>query len=381
MSGRVLEPKLLFLVTEDWYFCSHRIDLARAARAAGYQITVVTQVGADGARIRQEGFKLIPVKFPRSFAKPWNDAFLLARLVQIYRRERPDIIHHVSMKPVLYGSLAAKLAGTTASVVNALTGLGYVFTGQNFRVRAFRRIICMCLRRCFARTNSTVILQNPDDQSLLIEAGVLSEGKVTIIAGSGVDIDRFPYCPEPIGVPRVVFASRLLWDKGVGEFIAAARLLKALGSDATFVLVGEPDSGNPTSVSQLDIDGWMAEGLVEWWGWRTDMAVVFSQCHIVCLPSYREGLPKVLLEAAACGRALVAADVPGSREVVQHETTGLLAVARDATSLSAALQRLLCEPEMRERLGRAGRALVVARFSLSYVVDRTLDVYGGLVGD
>ena len=378
-NGREPAPKVLFLVTEDWYFCSHRIALARAARDAGYAVTVVTQVSQHRERIEQEGFLLVPVVFPRSFKRPWIDAWLILRLIGIYRRERAHIVHHVSMKPVLYGSLAQLFCGASAGVINALTGLGFVFTGDGRAARGLRWGISHLLRVFFHRPRAVVVLQNSDDESLLISAGVLRAGDAVLIQGSGVDLAHYAYRSEPVEPLCAVFASRLLWDKGVGEFIAAARTLKARGIEAQFVLVGDLDPGNPTSVNQGDVDGWVAEGLVDWWGWRSDMAEVFGQCHIVCLPSYREGLPKVLMEAAACGRALVAADVPGCREIVQHGETGLLVPVRDAEGLASAIETLLADPALRRRMGQAGRKLVEERFALDRVLRETLSLYDRMV--
>lgn len=373
--------KLLFLVTEDWYFCSHRLPLARAAQAAGYEVVVATRVGRHGAAITAEGFKLIPVGLRRSGRNPWRELQAIAEILAIYRRERPDIVHHVALKPVLYGSLAARLARVT-SVVNALAGMGFVFSSMSLQARLLRPLVAGALRWLLGAGNSLLILQNPDDRKMLVDSGVVVAKRTRLIRGSGVDIGSFVPSPQPGGVPLVMLPARMLRDKGVVEFVAAARLLRARGVTARFVLVGDSDSENPAAIPEAQLEAWRADGAVEWWGQRGNMSEVLAQAHIVCLPSYREGLPKVLLEAAACGRALVATDVPGCREIVIDGENGLLAPPRDAAALAAVIGRLLDDPDLRARMGQRGRALVEAEFSVEQVVRQTLAVYRELsIGD
>ena len=371
-------PKILFFVTEDWYFCSHRLELARAARAAGFAVTVVTRVQAHADVIRREGFELVPISLERRGSNPLKELKVIVQLLRIYRTEQPDIVHHVALKPVLYGSVAARLAGVP-HMVNALAGLGFVFSSRRLRAKLLRPFVNVAFRLLLNRRNSRVILQNHDDKALLTGTGILASELVVVIRGSGVDLERYAALPEAPGVPVVLLASRMLWDKGVGEFVEAARRLRAGGVAARFVLVGEPDEGNPASVPQGRLLEWQEAGIVEWWGMRDDMPAVFAQAHVVCLPSYREGLPKVLLEAAACGRPLVASDVPGCREIVRHEENGLLVTVRDPAALADALRRLIGDAGMRQRMGQRGRAMVEADFSVQQVIRETLDVYGELL--
>lgn len=371
-------PRILFLVTEDWYFCSHRLELARAARAAGFAVTVVTRVQAHADVIQREGFKLVPIALERRGSNPLKELKAIMQLARIYRSEQPDIVHHVALKPVLYGSVAARLAGVP-HMVNALAGLGFVFSSERPLARLLRPLVKAAFRLLLNRRDSRVILQNRDDLALLTGSGVLAPGRVVVIRGSGVDLERYAPLPEAPGIPVVLLASRMLWDKGVGEFVEAARRLREGGVAARFVLVGEPDEGNPAAVPEARLLEWKQAGIVEWWGRRDDMPEVLAQSHIVCLPSYREGLPKVLLEAAACGRPIVASDVPGCREIVRHEENGLLVAVRDPAALADALRRLIGDADMRRRMGRSGRAMVEADFSVQRVVRETLDVYGGLL--
>lgn len=366
--------KILYFATEDWVFCLHRLPLARAARAAGYDVVVVTRVREHAAAIENAGLRLIPLEMARGGMRPWQEFATLLRLCGIYRRERPDLVHHVAVKPVLYGSLAAALTGTRA-VVNALTGLGFLFTSQRLLARILRPPVELAMRILVNRRNSRVIVQNTDDFNMLIAKGVVQAAGARLIRGSGVDTAAFMPAPVPPGVPLVVLPARLLWDKGVGEFVAAARQLKARGVRARFALVGDRDAENPAAVPQATLDEWRAEGAVELWGWRNDMAQIYRECHIVCLPSYREGFPKVLLEAAACGRALISTDVEGCREAVAHGRSGFLVPARDAATLADALSRLIADPALRDEFGANARAIVVGELSLTAVIDRTLAVY------
>lgn len=362
-------PKLLFFVTEDWYFCSHRLALAVAAREAGFGVVVVTRVREHGEVIRRVGLDLIPFEISRRGLNPFWELGALTRLTALYRREKPDLVHHVAMKPVLYGTLAARVAGVP-HIVNALAGMGWLFTSANLMARLIKPLVRLAFR--FLLRQTSVIVQNPDDAALVAGMGL---GRTRLIRGSGVDTELFLPGIEPTGTPLVMLPARMLWDKGVGEFVEAARLLKARGVVACFALVGEPDPENPASVSEAQLAAWHAETAVEWWGQRTNMPQVFARAHIVCLPSYREGLPKALLEAAACGRPIVTTNVPGCREIVRDGDNGLLVPVCDAPALAEALARLIADPDMRRRMGERGRALVVGEFSQERVIVETLAVY------
>lgn len=378
MSGDSPAPrarkKLLFLVTEDWYFCSHRLPPARAAQAAGYDVVVATRVDLRGAEIMAEGFKLVPISLRRRSRNPFREMAAIAEIAQIYRRERPDIVHHVALKPVLYGSFAALLVRRPA-VVNALAGMGFLFTSSSRTAAVLRAAVSRIFRVLLNAGRSVLILQNPDDEAMLVSGGLVAPSRVRLIRGSGVDIERFAPTPEPGGTPVVMLPSRLLWDKGVGEFVAAAGVLRARGVVARFVLVGDGDADNPASIPDAQLKAWHDSGLIEGWGRCEDMPGALAQAHIVCLPSYREGLPKVLLEAAACARALVATDAPGCREIVRHGENGLLVPLRDAASLADAIERLLGDPVLRFRMGQKGRHMVEAEFSEEKVAQETLAVY------
>ncbi len=366
--------KLLFLVTEDWYFCSHRLPPARAAQAAGYDVIVATRVERQGAEIKAEGFKLVPLNWRRRSRNPFRELAAIAEIVQVYRRERPDIVHHVALKPVLYGSLAALIVRGPA-VVNALAGMGFLFTSRSRLATVLRAVVSRIFRVLLNARGNVLILQNPDDMAVLVSDGLVEPSRVRLIRGSGVDIKRFRPLPEAAGALVVMLAARMLWDKGVGEFVAAASALRARGVTARFVLVGDGDADNPASIPDAQLKAWHESGVVEFWGRWDDMPAAFAQAHIVCLPSYREGLPKVLLEAAACSRPIVATDAPGCREIVRHGENGLLVPLRDAISLADAIELLLGDASLRLKMGRRGRQLVESEFSDVQVALQTLAVY------
>lgn len=370
-----MSARLLYFVTEDWYFCSHRLPLAIAAREAGFDVTVVTRVRKHGAAIRAAGVALVPFEISRRSINPMRELVTVWRLYRVYRRVRPDIVHNVAMKPVLYGSLAARLAGIDG-VVNALAGMGWLFTSPGARARLIKHWVRIALGRLL--TSGIAIVQNPDDRDLLSRLG-LPNASIRRIPGAGVDPVRFQPIPEPGGIPLVVLPARLLWDKGVGEFVQAARFLRSLSVKARFALVGDPDASNPASVSAPQLADWVRSGVVEHWGWLDDMPGVFSKAHIVCLPSYREGLPKALIEAAACGRPIVTTDVPGCREVVRAGENGLLVSQRNPLALAQALRYLIENREVRQKMGKRGREIALSEFSLHRIIDETLTVYRELM--
>jgi glycosyltransferase involved in cell wall biosynthesis len=371
--------KILFLVTEDWYFLSHRLALAQALRHAGYRVIIATRVNKYGDSIREKGFTLIPIKLRRKSKNLFHEISALIDLIKIYRKEKPDLVHHVATKPILYGSLAAKLTRVPA-VVNALAGLGLIFVAKGWRAYTLKKCVCIAYGFIFRSKRLRVTFQNPDDLAVFIDKGIVSKEKTVLIKGSGVDTSIFKTTPEVEGLPVVVLASRMLWAKGIQEFVDAVRILSDSGVKARFALVGKSDPANPSAIPTDQLQSWNEGGVVEWWGHKSDMPGVFGQSHIVCLPSsYGEGVPKVLIEAAACGRAIVTTNTPGCREIVRHGENGLLIPVRDSKALADALRTLIENPDMRARMGARGREIAVAEFSEEKVIEQTLFVYGELL--
>jgi glycosyltransferase involved in cell wall biosynthesis len=372
----VIWPRLVYVVTEDWYFWSHRLDLARAAREAGYEVIVATRVTDHGERIRDEGFQLEPLEMVRRSRNPFREVMAIAELVRLYRRVRPDVVHHVAMKPILYGSLAAWCTRVPA-VINAFAGLGYAF--MNERNGLVRWCVKTALRIVLRLGHSVVLVQNRDDQDRLVGEGVVPASRTRLIAGSGIDVALYSLQPQPSGISVVVLPARMLWDKGVGEFVEAARWLKQKGVHARFILVGRRDEHNPAAIPEIRLKEWVQEGVVEWWGHREDMLAVYAAAMLVVLPSYREGLPKVLLEAAACGKAIVATDVPGCREIVRDRFNGLLVASKDSAALAAAIEELLSNQALREVMGQRSRTRVLAEWSSPRITEQVLGLYRDMV--
>ncbi len=370
-------PRLLYVITEDWYFWSHRLSLAVAARDAGYAVSIATRVQQHGDRIRQEGFELLPISLSRRSRNPVREAKSLFELVRLYWRCRPDIVHHVGLKPILYGSVAARVTGCRA-VLNAFAGLGYTFTEGTQR-SILRRIVSLALRGAVKGSHAMALFQNRDDQECLVTTGVVERDRTRVVPGSGVNLTMF--CPQLPQTGRVVvmLASRMLWDKGIDEFVKAARLLKQEGVEATFVLVGRCDEENPAAITPAQLSQWEQEGTVEWWGHREDMPEVFTAATIVALPSYREGLPKVLLEAAASGLPIVTSNAPGCREIVRHGENGFLVPVRDVQALAEALRMLIHNRELRLKLGQRGRQIVLEEFSQERISAEILAIYRELM--
>lgn len=370
----VEKRKILFLVTEDWYFCSHRLPIARMAKKNGFDVTVATRVTNHGEQILREGFKLIPLRMRRRGHGLVSEFLSLLQLVHIFHTEGPVLVHFVAMKPVLFGGLAARFCRIPV-VISALTGLGYVFTSKQTKAIVLRRIFHIVLKYLLTRQKSWVIVQNADDHKVV--ASIMNSfDKVALIPGSGVDLSRFSFSHEIGGEITVCMISRMLWDKGVGVLVDAARIIKKSGKVIRVVLVGSPDHGNPDSVSEKQLREWHKDGLVEWWGNRDDIPEIWGQVHIAVLPSfYGEGVPKTLLEAAACGRAIITTDSPGCRDVVKHGETGLLIPKKDANALAQAIIQLAENTVMRQQMGEAGHQRVKEFFSEELVVQKTEALY------
>jgi len=366
---------LLFLVAEDSFFVTHRMTLARAARDAGYRVVVATRIGAHAAAIEREGFRLVPIRLRRGLRNPVSDIAAILDLVGVYRRERPDVVHHLSLKPVVFGTIAARLARVPA-IVNALTGLGLLYSDAAGASGFLRAPVTAALRLLSASPRVWTLVQNTDDLKTLRAAGIGDETRTVLIRGSGVDTARFTPQPEAPGVPVAAMVSRLVGLKGVPDLVEAARRLKHRGVPIRIALVGSPDPDNPTALSEGEIRAWVAEGIVEWWGQRSDIPQVWAEAAIAVQPSRGgEGVPKSLLEAAACARPLVTTDVPGCRELVTDGVNGLLVPPIDPVALADALEKLARDPELRRRLGHEARATVETHHTDTAVASATLDLY------
>ena len=372
-------PRLLFVVNVDWFFLSHRLPLALAARDAGIEVLVAAADTGKGDVICQHGLSFLPMPISRKLSGLVPEVRALMFLVRLYHKCKPDLVHHVTMKPILYGSFAAWLTRRT-TVVNAISGLGYAFSSHG-QAKVRHWIAKNLYRMALHLPQSRTIFQNPDDLEEFCSSGLLPREQAVLIRGSGVDCSRFRLTRQPEGNPIVMLPSRMLWDKGVGEFVDAARSIRRDQPDVRFVLVGSPDEGNRLTVPLAKLNDWVEAGIVEWWGQKEDMVSTLSAASIVVLPTCREGLPKILLEAAASARPIVATHVPGCREIVRPGVNGLLVPPRDSDALARAIRKLLSSKQQRERFGQAGRKIAISEFAQEIVVEQTLELYRELLGD
>ncbi|MDB5966728.1 MAG: alpha-D-QuiNAc alpha,3-galactosyltransferase [Polaromonas sp.] len=369
-----MKRKLLFFVTEDWFFYSHFLVRAQAASRAGFDVAVLTRVNRHATLIEQAGIRVIPLSLDRGSANPLREITVIARVIRVYRDEQPDIVHHVALKPVIYGSIASRYLGI-ARVINAPVGMGYIFSSDSLKARLLRPLVVMLLKLLLQPRRGMVVFENPDDLRGQVESGAVRADHAVLIRGAGVDVDRFKPVEPPQTTPVITLAARMLRDKGVEEFVEAAYLLRQRGVAVICRLVGRPDHGNPASLTEKALLKWDEEGIVRWLGHSDDMASVLATTHIACLPSYREGLPKSLLEALACGLPVVTTDVPGCREVVNDGVNGFLVPARQSVPLANALERLAGDALLRQAFGMQGRLRALNEFSDAVVVKATLAIY------
>lgn len=373
--------KLIFVVNGHTYTAAHRLPLLNASQKADFDVQVIAPLESPAFEVfADSGYQVHGVQLTRRGMGPWHEISAIRGLIALYRDLRPDIVHHATIKPVLYGSIAARI-GKVPVVVNAITGLGYVYTAAGLRVRLVRPLVNVLYRLALGHRNQKVIFQNADDREMLESAGVLGREESVLIRGSGVDVARFDRADEDWESKIVILPGRMLWDKGVGEFVEAARHVKVRFPEARFCLVGGLDEGNPSAIPKERLIAWVNEGAVEWWGEIKDMREVYHKANIVVLPSYREGLPKVLLEASASCRAVVTTDAPGCRDAVKDGETGYIVPIRNTDVLAERICALLGDTQLRARMGQAGRAMVVDNFSTDKVVKATLSLYKKLISN
>jgi glycosyltransferase involved in cell wall biosynthesis len=370
----------LYFVAEDWYFWSHRRLLALAALDKGYDVYVVTRVNNYGQKIVDLGFKLIPITIDRHSKNIFLELRLLKEIIKIYRRIRPDLVHQIAMKPILYGTTATLFTRAT-KIVNTFPGLGYVFESKRFKDISIRFFLINIFKYLFMLRPVKVIVQNKDNANLLISESVCKEKDLSLIRGSGVDLREYVQSDEVSDTPIILFASRLLWQKGIADFVAAASIVRKNITNVRFVIVGEPDKNNPNSVPEATLNEWNEGELVEWWGYQSQMPKTLSRVKMVVLPSfYGEGVPKVLIEAAACEKPIITTDMPGCREIVIHKHNGFLVEPHSPEVIAEHVKQLLEDDELCKQMGKEGRRLVESEFSIEKVNLETLLIYGELLG-
>jgi glycosyltransferase involved in cell wall biosynthesis len=370
------KPRLLFVVTEDWYFLSHRLPMARAAREAGFEVHLATNVTNGASAITREQVVVHPLPLARGRLSPRAMLATAMALRRIHRTVKPTITHHIALQPIVLGLIA--VLGIRTACVNSFTGLGFAFTSHSPKAKVIKGAIGALLRLLLDRETMVNVVQNPDDRAALVSLG-LPEVDIVLIRGSGVDTERLQPLPEPDGPPTVGFLGRLLADKGIGTLMAAHRLLRAQGADVRLQIAGMPDPANPASVTEQEASSWRNEPGVTWLGHINDISGFWARTHVAVLPSRREGIPLSLLEAAACARPMIATDVPGCREIVVRDETGILVPVDDPPALAAAIKRLADDPQLRARYGAAARRLVLEQFAANVIGCQTVQLYRHLL--
>ena len=365
---------LVYVITEDWFFKSHFFERAIAAVRAGYKVTVITRCRDSAREFEKYGLLTENIEFSRRGSNPITELTTIFKLRSTLKRIKPDIVHNIALKPVVLGSLAAQFAGIR-NIVNAPVGMGYVFTSQESKARVLRPIVKVLIRYVLGNKNRRVIIENHDDFENLVSGGFARRDSIALIKGAGVDVQKFSQRPEPNEPVKVIMVSRLLRDKGVYEFIGAAKIVRLKNNNVQFLLVGDTDDGNPTSMNSEEIADLANSIDVTWLGARTDIAELLAESHIACLPSYREGLPKSLIEAASVGRPIVTTDTPGCREVVTHMVNGLLVQPRDARALALAIEKLVEDPNLRKLMGEESRRKAETEYANEIIINQTHRVY------
>jgi len=369
-----LYKRLLFIVSEDWYFVSHRLHLAVSAINAGYSVALLSHYTKHQEKIKLAGVETINWQLNRGSKNLIKEIISIKGVVTTIRQFQPSLIHSVAIKPVLYSGIACKMIGLRNRVF-ALAGLGFIFTSDKRSAKYLRPIIKYSFKFLFKGDKTRLIVQNPEDQAALSTANIINENNISLIRGSGVNMNLYSFSKIPEGTPIIMLPARMLWDKGIGEFVKVAKILKQSGIKARFVLVGSPDVHNPETINDFQLKNWENDQIIEWWGQKEDMAKMYYQSTIVCLPSYREGLPKSLLEAASCGRPIVTYDVPGCREIVKDGYNGYLVQLKSINGLVQAISQLLNDHKLCVQMGKNGRKLVKKHFSQEQIANETLAVW------
>jgi mannose/cellobiose epimerase-like protein (N-acyl-D-glucosamine 2-epimerase family)/glycosyltransferase involved in cell wall biosynthesis len=370
-------PRVIYLVTEDWYFISHRLPMAHAARRAGFEVHVATRVDRHRAAIEAEGFHLHPISWRRGSLDPRDLVRVVREVRRLYGSIKPDLAHHVALPATVVGSLAA--IGLPVVCLNAMTGLGTMFISDTAKVRLTRALLTLSIRTLLNRSRTAVLVQNLDDQAVMERLGVDGE-RIALIPGSGVDIDTLTPKPEPAPPVTIAFVGRLVESKGIRTLIAAHERLNERGRNIRLLIAGVPDPANPTSIPPHEIEAWSRRPNVTHLGYVEDIGALWARAHIAVLPSHREGMPLSLLEAAACGRPLVATDVPGCRDIARAGVNALLVPLDDAEALADAIEHLALDAELRHKFGTASRELVASQFSSERIGSDLVRLYRSLLG-
>ncbi|WP_140919908.1 glycosyltransferase family 4 protein [Limnobaculum xujianqingii] len=368
-----MKKKILYVVNVDWFFVSHRLPIALKAIDEGFEVYLACGITDKQEMLENLGLKIYPLAISRSGTSLLSELKLFFHIYKVVSKIKPDIIHMVTIKPVIYAGIASKLLNIKKRIFS-ISGLGYVFIASGFKATLFRYVISLFYRLSIKCKNSIVIFQNPDDKDLFLKLNIVNLSQSILIRGSGVNLDKYPVLPEPDGVPVVMLMARLLIDKGVLEFVEAAKILRNI-IDVRMVLVGDVDDSYPNSITKLELESWVNYNVIEYWGYTDNPAKTISQSNIIVLPSYREGLPKNLIEAAACARAVITTDVPGCRDAIIPDVTGTLVPLKNVNALVDNILDLINNSTKRYSFAKQGRILAENAFNINHVINTHIDIY------
>jgi glycosyltransferase involved in cell wall biosynthesis len=373
--------KILFIVNVDWFFVSHRLPIALKAIDEGYEVHLACSFTDKKQELTDYGIHTHDIKFSRSGNGLLNELNTLISIRVLVKKIQPDLVHSITIKPVIYSGIVIRSLIKKPAFVAAISGLGYVFSADNLRAKFTKLLVSFLYRFALSHRNKIIIFQNNSDENILTDVAKINIEQKVLIRGSGADLERYSFYNDPdCSTIKVVMACRLLKEKGVYEFVDAAKLLRQKGVDVEFILIGSPDPDNPNSVSASEIENWHNTGVINALGHRNDIHQIFAESHIVTLPSYYgEGVPKVLIEAAACGRPIVTTDNPGCRDAVLSSITGLLVPIRNAKALAEAIQSLVEDKALRITMGSKARAFAEQEFDVKSVVNKHMDIYSSLL--
>ncbi len=370
--------KIHYVVNEDWAFISHFFERAVAAKEHGFEVAISAHCGEQQVKLINQGFEVFPHNISRSGTNPFSELKNLLALLRDFKRSQPEIIHLIALKPIVIGAIAARIYGK-ATVVCAPIGMGYLFSSSDRKARLIQPVVRLLLRRLLQLRNTQVIIENNEDRDSLVNGKYVSSTNIHVIKGAGVDLNRYLSFPEDTSTQIVSMFARVLRDKGVSDFVEAANIVHRTIPQAVFRLVGDCDPGNPTSFTEKEVRAWVSSGAIEWLGYRTDIPELLRESNLVCLPSYREGLPKTLIEACAAQRAIVATDVTGCREAVSNGINGVLVPVQNPEQLATAITQLLSNQDLRMQYAKNGRTRAENEFSSSIVIEQTLKVYESML--
>ena len=378
------KKKVLILLTEDYFFCSHFLERAKYLLENGYLVTIAARKNNKNDYIKNQGFEFININFNRKSLNPFNEFFTILKIIKAYIKIKPDVVHHVALKPILYGGLASVLTNVDC-IISAPVGMGYLFSSKDFSARTIKPLFVFSLKLLFKiikikNTKSKYIFENRDDMKQFINWKVVPKNNAFLIQGAGVDVNKFRFIKKRQNKKVIIsLISRMLFDKGIFEFIKAAELILKEKSNVEFWLIGDVDLNNPTSIATETLNSWNKKSGIKWFGWQNEIKDFLYKTDIACLPSYREGLPKSLIEAASTGLPIITTDTVGCREVVIDNLNGLLVPVRDYISLKYAIVSLINQKSLREKMGEESRKFVLSKFSKEIINNKTLDIYKNLL--